>query len=218
MIAVSLAGFAPSIIDPSRRLAPLTVLVEVHSILLCLWLLLFLLQTTLIAGRRVDLHRRMGIVAVVLMTVLVPLSYAVTVQMVRRGFDLSGDQGIKTDPLFGCIFNLVVLVEFALLGGIGLVYRKKKDIHKRFMLFATLSLMEASITHLLGRLGIFSPAPLLLGFAILYLSGVAWDYTTTRRVHPLTATLAIGLFLVNPIAATVGTTAVWHHFAAWLTR
>ena len=143
MIVVAVAGFAPSIIDPSERLAPLTPLVAVHGILLFSWLLLFLLQTVLIGSRRVAFHRRMGTVAVVLLTMLVPLSYLVTLQMVERGFDLSGDQGGKTDPLFGSIFNFVGLIEFLVLAGVALAYRRRNEIHKRFMLFANISLMGA---------------------------------------------------------------------------
>ncbi len=63
MIVVAVAGFAPSIVDPTRRLAPLTPLVTVHGILIFCWLLLFVFQTVLIRSRRVSLHRRMGIVS-----------------------------------------------------------------------------------------------------------------------------------------------------------
>jgi hypothetical protein len=107
MIAVAIAGFAPSIVDPSRRLAPLTPLLALHGILCLLWLLQFQLQTALIAARRADIHRRMGIVAVVLLIAIVPVSYVITVQMVRRGFDLSGDQFARIDPMSG--FHLQLL-------------------------------------------------------------------------------------------------------------
>ena len=118
MIVMAVVGFAPSIVNPSQRNGPMTLLLAVHGILFFLWLLLFLLQTTLIAARRTDLHRRMGIVAVVLLVALVPLSYIVTVQMVRRGFDLSGDQLSRSHPdaLFGSIFNFFAIVEFPRLG------------------------------------------------------------------------------------------------------
>jgi hypothetical protein len=218
MIAVAIAGFGPSIVDPSRRLAPLTPFLALHGILFLLWLLLFLLQTTLIAARRADIHRRMGIVAVVLLIALVPVSYVITVQMVRRGFDLSGDQFARFDPLFASIFNFFAIVEFPLLAGLALLYRKHKEIHKRLMLFANISLMGPPITHFLGHFGLLSPVTVLVGLALFFLAAVARDYISTRRVHPLTATLAVVLFLAQPIQGIVGATAAWHHFAAWLTR
>jgi hypothetical protein len=136
-------GGAPSIIDPSRRLAPLTPLVAAHGILVFCWLLLFAFQTVLIGSRHFAFHRRMGIVDVVLLGPLVLLSYVVTVDMVDRGFDLSGDQGGRTDPLFASVFNFVGLIEFLVLAGVALAYRRRKEIHKRFMLFANISLMGA---------------------------------------------------------------------------
>jgi len=218
MIAVAIAGFAPSIVNPSHRHAPLTLLVAVHGIVFSLWLILFLIQTTLIATRHVSLHRRMGIVAVILLIVLVPLSYEVTVQMVRRGFDLSGDQLTAADPLFGSIFNFFAVIEFPLLAGAALAYRRRKEIHKRLMLFANISLMGPPITHFLGHFGLLSAFTVLAGLALFFLSAVAGDYLSARRVHPLTATLAVTLFLCQPLQAIVGSTAAWHHFAAWLTR
>jgi hypothetical protein len=222
MIVVAVAGFAPSIIDPSRRLAPLTPLVAAHGILVFCWLLLFVFQAVLIRSRHVAFHRRMGIVALVLLTVLVPLSYVVTVHMVHRGFDLSGDQGGKTDPLFGSIFNFATLIEFLVLVGIALAYRRRKEIHKRFMLFANISLMGAPITHFLGYFGLLSastgPFLVLGGLALFFLAAVAGDYFRVRRVHPLTAALAILSFLLLPIQAIIGDSAAWHHFATWLAR
>jgi hypothetical protein len=41
MIAVAIAGFAPSIVNPSHRHAPLTPLVAVHGIVFSLWLVLY---------------------------------------------------------------------------------------------------------------------------------------------------------------------------------
>jgi hypothetical protein len=218
MIAVAIAGFAPSIVDPSRRLAPLTPLLALHGILCLLWLLQFQWQTALIAARRADIHRRMGIVAVVLLIAIAPVSYVITVEMVRRGFDLSGDQFARFDPLFASIFNFFGVVEFSSLAGFALIYRKHKEIHKRLMLFANISLMGPPITHFLGHFGLLSALTVLVGLALFFLAAVARDYLTARRVHPLTATLAIGLFLAQPLQAIVGTTAAWHHFAAWLTR
>jgi hypothetical protein len=169
MIVVAVAGFAPSLFDPSRRLAPLTPLVAVHGILVLCWLLLFVFQTALIGSRHVAFHRRMGIVAVVLLTLLVPLSYVVTMQMIRRGFDLSGDQGGKTDPLFASIFNFVALIEFLVLAGGALVYRHRKEIHKRFMLFANIPLMGAPITHFLGHFDLLSLFTVLGGLSTVFL-------------------------------------------------
>jgi hypothetical protein len=217
MIAVVIASFSPSIVDPSRRLAPMTPLVAAHGIFFFLWLILFLFQTTLIATRHVSLHQRMGIVAVALLCVLVPLSYVVTVQMVRRGFDLSGDARAKADPLFNSIFNFVSILELPVLAGAALAYRRRTAIHKRLMLFTNIMLMEVPITHLFGHIGRLSPLTVPAGTALFFVAAMAGDYLESRRIHPLTTALSVTLFLLLPIQGIFGTTATWHRFAAWLT-
>ena len=51
------------------------------------WLLLFLVQSRLIATRYVAWHRRLGIAAVFVLLLMIPLGYMATVSMGRRGFD-----------------------------------------------------------------------------------------------------------------------------------
>jgi FtsH-binding integral membrane protein len=219
MIAIAVAGFAPSLVDPSRRSAPITWLVAVHGILLFGWLLLFSLQTMLIATRHVSLHRSMGIVALALIVVLVPLSFEVTVEMVRRGFDLSGDQLAKgDDALFSAIFNFVAVIEFALLALAGLAFRRRKEVHKRLMLFANIPLMLAPITHFFGHLKVLSPLAILGSLVGLLVIAIAGDYFYGGRVPRLTWGLGIFVFVVQPVTAVFGKTPAWHHFAAWLVR
>ena len=49
MIATSIAGFLPAIVEPATRRAPLTPLAEAHGIVFSMWLLLYLAQSLLIA-------------------------------------------------------------------------------------------------------------------------------------------------------------------------
>jgi len=51
VVLICLAGFGPSIIDPTSRNLPLpmTALVATHAIASAAWILLFLVQTTLVA-------------------------------------------------------------------------------------------------------------------------------------------------------------------------
>ena len=50
MIATSIDGFLPAIIQPATRRAPLTLLAEVHGTVFFIWLLLYLAQSLLIAN------------------------------------------------------------------------------------------------------------------------------------------------------------------------
>ena len=94
MLATSIAGFAPAILNPAGRRAPLSLLGAAHGIVFSAWLVLFLVQALLVESRRVAWHRRLGLASAFALPVMIPLGYAVTITMVRRGFDLSGDQGV----------------------------------------------------------------------------------------------------------------------------
>jgi hypothetical protein len=52
-----------------------------------------------------------------------------------------------------------------------------------------------------------SPFAVLGGLALFFLSALAGDYLRARRIHPLTAALAVLLFLFLPIEAIIGDSA-----------
>src|ERR1022692_856695 len=91
MIAISLTAFVPSITHPAARHAPLSPLAAAHGVVFFAWLLLFLVQSRLVATRHVALHRKLGLAAVFILALMIPLAYTTTIAMVQRGFDLSGD-------------------------------------------------------------------------------------------------------------------------------
>jgi len=218
MLAISIAGFAPAIVHPAGRRAPLSALAAVHGLVFYAWLLLFLLQSVLAATGRLALHRRLGLASVFVLALMIPLGFAATVTMVRRGFDLSGDQGTIQDPLSGSIFNFGYLFGFTVLAIGAICFRRRPAIHKRLMLFANIELTGAPIAHLLGHFGLLTPAAVVPFFLFLLLTGVARDYVAEKRIHPLTASLGLILFIQQPIDGMLMSTPAWHHVAAWLTR
>jgi FtsH-binding integral membrane protein len=233
MIATSIAGFLPAIIEPATRRAPLTLLAGAHGIVTFMWLLLYLAQSLLIANRRAALHRRLGMTSIVLLALIIPLGFATTTAMVRRGFDLSGDQhadphpveGVSVDAPTASVFNFAALLQFAVLAVAAICYRRRPDVHKRLMLFANISLMIAPIAHLCGHIPslALSPAASAAAIAILYalflLAPVAFDYLIEKRVRFLTTGMAIGLFASQVLQALViGPSAAWHRFAQWISQ
>jgi hypothetical protein len=218
MLAISIAGFTPAIVNPAGRRAPLSALAAAHGFVFYTWLLLFLLQSVFVATGRVARHRRLGLASVFVLALMVPLGYVATVTMVRRGFDLSGDQGIVQDPLGGSIFNFGYLFAFTILAVGAICFRRRPAIHKRLMLFANIELTGAPLAHLLGHFKLLTPATVALLFLFLLLAAVARDYLADKRIHPLTAGLAFVLFILQPIDGILMSTPAWHHVAAWLTR
>ena len=224
MIATSIAGFLPAIISPATRRAPLTLLAEAHGIVLFMWLLLYLAQSLLIANRRVALHRRLGLTSVVLLVLIVPLGFATTTAMIRRGIDLSGDQHVQTsqNAIEASVFNFAALLSFIILAVAAIGYRRRPEVHKRLMLFANISLMVAPIAHLGGHMQL-SPVAYIAMYTIFYtlllLAPVAFDYLTEKRVRFLTTGMAIGLFASQFVQAfVIVPSAAWHRFAEWISQ
>jgi hypothetical protein len=227
ILAVSIAGFMPAIVSPAGRRAPLTLLAAAHGVVFLAWLLLFLAQSLLVATRRVGWHRKLGLTSVLLLALIIPLSY--TVDMARRGFDLSRDQHVDLHPqLVGgldaqtaSVFNFVGLLAFAILAIAAICYRRRPEIHKRLMLFANFELMGPPITHLVGHISRLrlTPAMVMVPFTMFLLAGVARDCLVDKRIQPLTAALAIGIFASFPLqGAVIGPSVAWHNFVAWLAR
>ena len=222
VLAIAIAGFAPAIVHPVGRRGPVSVLAAVHGMVFFAWLVLFLIQSLLVSARNVTLHRRLGLTGAALLGLMIPLGYVATVGMVRRGFDLSGDQHIDADPLYYSVFSFGSLTLFAVLAIAGLLYRRRPEIHKRLMLLANITLVQAPVAHVLGHWPTLSahlaPSVVLIPIAILLLCVVAKEFLIMGRPHPVTWKVALAVFLSLPLmAGVIGPSAAWHHLAGRLT-
>lgn len=211
------AGFAPSIINTAGRKAPLTPLSTAHGVVSFAWLLVFLAQATLVATHRVPVHRRLGIAAAFLATVLVVLGCMTAIIMARRGFDLSGDLHIDSDPLLGMVNPLGDLVPFVILLVAGYWFRHRGDIHKRLMLLATVGgLMPAPLAHLIGHYPALNAKPtiIVVPIACFLFASAVYDRFSLGRIHPVSLWVAAGVFVWDLLLnVVIGPSAAWHHFA-----
>jgi hypothetical protein len=220
-VAVVVAGFGPGFASAHRN-APVTPMIWLHGAVFSVWLLLYLLQAILVATHRVSVHRQLGLAGLALAPAMIVTGYATSIAMARRGFDVSGDLAVETDPLAALVFPLGDLLSFAVLVAGALWFRRRPGIHKRLMLLATVgSLMAAPLAHLLGRLPVFRDTPpvILIPLAMLYLSGAVHDKLTSGRFHSVSLWGGVALLAWAQVrAAVVGPSDAWHAFAAWLVR
>jgi uncharacterized membrane protein YozB (DUF420 family) len=232
VIALDVAGFGPALIDESMRNDQPSLLVIIHGLVAGAWLLLFLAQATLVATGRTSIHRRLGVVAPALTVIVVVLIFQTTIELVRRGYDLSGDllrpaaaPGAplpSAAELDGGLNGFVSALNFGILVAAGWWYRRRPDIHKRLMLVALLSLTPVPLAHLAGYVigrwpDLFGPARVAL-FAsnLLLFAGAVHDKVTRGRIHPISAWVPVALIAVTLVAAAASQSAPWREFAAWL--
>ena len=224
MIAVVLAAFTPSIAHPAGRRAQLSVLAATHGIVFFVWVLIFLIQSRLVATQHVAWHKRLGLASIFVLALMIPLAYTTTITMVRRGFDLSGDLSVEAgnDLIHDAVFPFFNTLIFAVLVIAALAYRRRPEIHKRLMLFANIELMPAPLAHFIGHnpwLASLPAAIVMIPISMFVIAAVGRDWLAARRVHPLTWGLAI-LRMVDGFleAGPIGSSVAWHQFVGWLAR
>jgi hypothetical protein len=230
MILLNVVAFGPSILNPSGRHVPLpfTRLVTAHAIVAAGWLLLFLTQATLIATRRVAIHRRLGMIGAALAVVFVVLGYFSVVEQARRGFDLSGDisrvpppPGVT--PMAATVGILFFFLDFAVLVGAALCFRHRPRVHKRLMLLAMLGgLTPTPVAHVIGHWPVLQPWAIVIfpaSFLLFVSLSAIHDRVSEGRIHPVSLWIPILWFAWRVVGVrVVQPSATWHEFAAWLIR
>ena len=162
-------------------------IVRLHAAVTAVWMLLLILQTSLIASRRTALHRRLGVLGAALACALVVLGWIVA-------FDLRpalSARAVGLVPPPGTVEFLILpaeeLLVFSILIGWGFYARKKPGVHKRLMVLGTLVLIPAATTRpplpgsALMALGMFGVPEALFILALMI-----HDVRTTGRLHSAT--------------------------------
>jgi len=188
----------------------LTPLIHVHGLLFSGWIALLVLQTRLVAARRVDLHRRFGVAGALLAAAMVPVGLVVAFQGVVRGTAAPG-----MDPRRFLALPFFAVVVFAVLLAAALWLRRDPQTHKRLVLLATLALLPPAIARwVIFQFG-FAPPVVFVLVTLFLVPLVVWDLRTLGRLHP--ATLWGGLFLVlsAPGRFLLAGTDLWLAFADW---
>jgi len=185
--------------------------IHLHGAAFTSWILLLIVQTSLVITGRTDIHRRLGMFGFGLACLMVVLGAMAGTDLLRRdGAALGAGAKAFYAATLGDMIIFAALVYFA--------FRKRFDppAHKRLILIATISLMEAAINR--WPFPIFQRKPLMIdivAYSFLILL-VAYDLWLTGRVHR--ATIWGGLFLVvmQELELPIGGTAVWQSFATWV--
>jgi hypothetical protein len=194
---------------------PFSPLVHVHGALFTGWVLLFIAQTILVARRGVIVHRKLGVLgsllAVAMVIVGILTSAASTAQTLARGTSPPG-----IDLLAIMVVPIFDMIGFATFVSIAIALRRNKEAHKRLMVLAYVSLMDAAI----GRIHGLPPSPFVsYGLAFIFvLAAVTYDFWSRGQVHKVYLWGGT-LFAVSvPLRFALSTTAAWHSFAERLTK
>jgi hypothetical protein len=180
MAIIIVAGFSfQYLMGRSTFMAP--PLVHAHAFIFMGWVAIYLTQNLLIGAGRVDIHRKLGWIAVGWIVPMVLLGCLVTLAMVRRG-----QVPFFFRPLQFLVFDPVMVFTFAGLTLAAVTQRRRTDWHRRLHFCAMALLLGPAFGRLL-------PMPLLQPWAweaifvvslIFPLVGVLADIRRTGRAHP----------------------------------
>jgi hypothetical protein len=177
--AVVAAGFGPTLgARLIRPPSPRPWILYVHVALFTSWVVLFILQSTLIRLRRVQWHRRLGRLIIPVGILMPPVGIATGLAMTR----LHMAEGQGDGPEF-LILTCYDMIAFAIAFGLAVHWQHRPEFHRRLMLVATCGLTVAAFARfpdwLMPTYGFYPAADALI------LAAAVRDRMTTGRIHPV---------------------------------
>ena len=154
----------------------------VHGTVFSLWLVLLLAQTTPVARKRTDIHRRLGVFGFVLASLMIILGLMVAFNAAKYGFHGAG----LPPPLIFVAIPFFDIVVFATLIAAAFYYRRKPEIHKRLIIVATISILPPA----LARFCLLSPVLMktlpfsaFIAAYLILIGCVLYDYSKTKSLQ-----------------------------------
>ncbi|MDP5071903.1 MAG: hypothetical protein NWQ45_13480 [Congregibacter sp.] len=217
LLGLVVVGFMPSFF---LRLAvsdtPLPFYLHVHGALLTGWFVMLVAQASLVRGDNLALHRRFGVVVAAYGAAVVIGSLMATLNYVPRelatGATFESDMS-QVNPLQASgmpfldfasalvCFNIASVVGFAAFLVLAVAARRRSEYHKRYVLFASLSIIAPALARISRIVMQTEQSPIIpVGLLVLGLAIVANDIAARGKLHPATFTAAVVLVAINGMA------------------
>lgn len=186
--------------------------IHLHALAFTSWVLLFLVQTGLVAAKRVKVHRRLGYASIALAATMIVVGVRTAIESAARG---AAPPGVDALTFMAVpIFDIILFTGFV---SAALLKRRDKESHKRLMLLAYVSIITAAIARLPGMLPLGPPA--FFGASFLFVvAGIVYDRVSRGRIHRVYKIGAPIIALSVPLRLAVSGTAAWQSFARWLVQ
>jgi hypothetical protein len=219
-MAVAFFGFAPTYWLPmARGSLSATAVVHFHGLLFFAWTLYFTFQTWLAASGRVAWHRTLGMIGVSLATAMTIFGFMVAVNAMKR----SAAAGLTDEGIAFAIVPLSGIAFFAVVFTLAIANVRRPDIHKRLMLLAAISLLDAAVARwfltFLAPPGPLGPPPVPVTIPpafvayLLLVVAMVFDWRTRGRPHPVYLYGGAALIAVKLLNWPISMTSAWHSLA-----
>jgi hypothetical protein len=183
----------------------LTKLVHIHGIVMTGWIVLLVVQTSLIVAHRVQWHRRLGVFGGIWALLVVILGSATTLHAATREVrEHSPDAALQVSVLG---LELVQMLLFAGFVGTAIWLRHRTDYHKRLMLLTGACMLPSVISRL--PLDIRGFGSIFFYLTIFLIVAVSIDTIRNRRLHPAFGWGASLILVLIGMAVILSTTPWW---------
>jgi hypothetical protein len=222
MLAIVFMGFASSYFLRGAAFSHLpSLLVHLHGAVFSSWIILFVVQSSLVSAGSVRLHRKLGIVGAVIAGLMVVLGVLTPFGTLRRGVQLPS---IFTPASF-LIGNVLGIVIFGAYVAVAVWKRNNRIVHKRLMLIANAMLLPPALSrmafpvmaHPRMTFPLMVHYPFLIGAIPLGIVVALFIFDLATHKRPLAVTV-IGGFLFwasDPISDFIINTQLSQHIALW---
>jgi hypothetical protein len=202
------AGFAPSFYLRSAAYQgpPLTPFVWAHALVLTIWILGNVVQTTLIASRNTALHRRFGWFFAAIAVVIVISGPELGIEAIRRG---AVPPGLTPEQFL--VLPMAAALMFAIFVGLGVWQRNNAQVHKRLMLLSTIAILDAAVARMPGMLAA-GPLAFFAVVDLFIIAGMVYDYVSRGRVHPVWIYGGIAIVVSQAARLLLAGTGMWAAF------
>jgi hypothetical protein len=205
ILVIVITGFAQSYFLAGMLRAKLpNTLVHIHGALFVSWILLLLIQTTLVSVRRLRWHIALGVMGVILPPLMLIFATLTLFDSIRRA-------QLELPPEILLVGDMEQLILFIVLISWAMLARRNGASHKRLMILGTLAILGPAIDRwnfgLPVTIGVSLALPMLI---------VVYDLCLLQRVHRSTA---IGYAMIATMILTllpVSSLPIWQHCIHWI--
>ena len=188
-------------LQPFSGAPALSLLLHIHGAVMTGWVVLLVVQSSLIAAHRVRWHRRLGWFGVVWAGLVVTLGTVTTLNAAAR--EVRHHTAFASSQVLITSLDLIQMVFFAVLVAAAVWFRNRADYHKRLMLLTIVCMLPDALARL--PVSFMTNQLILVGLYGFVVVCVAIDTLRSRRLHPvfgwggtiILATFNIGLYALR---------------------
>lgn len=202
-------------------------LLHLHGLLFSAWTLFYFSQTWLIASGQTLHHRAWGVAGVSLATGMVFVGLATAIASMHK----STAQGYAETARAFAIVPITGAFLFAGLIAWAVVSVKTPEVHKRLMMLATISILQAPIGRFFfltlgggggpgSRPGMGPPAPVVTTVgpgivgALLIVAALVYEWRTRGKPHVITVSVGAAIVAIQLLRVPLSVTPQWQAVAA----